>query len=354
MKPAVSLGRQAVILGLETLDLALIHDQALDAQSLPAGPPAARARAIRRAGAFFAEAILPIEETHRSALETNVQLSRLNRALSQRTRALSASNLKLRGEIAKRKAVERSLRRSERHTGRLLEQSLLMQEQFRHLSRRILSTQEEERKKISRELHDVIAQMLTGINIHLATLGTEATVNARGLSKSISRTQRLVERSVDVVHRFARELRPVMLDDLGLLRAIHSYMTGFTAATGIRVRMTAFAGVEKLSSAKRTALYRVVQEALANTARHARASRVKVTIKKLANDVCMEIKDNGRSFDVERVLRSKRIMRLGLLGMRERVEMVGGRFAVKSAPGRGTTVRAWIPFGNGAMNQRPS
>jgi signal transduction histidine kinase len=112
--------------------------------------------------------------------------------------------------------------------------------------------------------------------------------------------------------------------------------------------------VEKLSSSKRTALYRVVQEALANTSRHARASRVKVTIRRLANDVCMEIKDNGRSFDVEQVLRSKRIMRLGLLGMRERVEMVGGRFAVKSAPGRGTTIRAWIPFGNGAINQRPA
>lgn len=122
---------------------------------------------------------------------------------------------------------------------------------------------------------------------------------------------------------------------------------------GIRVSMTAFAGVEKLSSAKRTALYRVAQEALANTARHARASRVKVTILRLANDVCMEIKDNGRSFDMKRVLRSKRVLRLGLLGMRERVEMVGGRFAVESAPVRGTTVRAWIPFGDGAMNQRP-
>jgi signal transduction histidine kinase len=163
-----------------------------------------------------------------------------------------------------------------------------------------------------------------------------------------------VEKSVDIVHRFARELRPAMLDDLGLIPALHSYMTGFTKATGIRVSLTAFAGVKELNSAKRTALYRVAQEALTNIARHAQASRGEVIIERLANDVRMQIKDNGKSFDVERVLRSKRIRRLGLLGMRERVEMIGGRFMVESAPGQGTTIQAQIPFDNGARNRRLS
>jgi signal transduction histidine kinase len=354
LKPAVRLGRQAIVLGLETLDLALIHEQALSAQALPIDHPSARDRIFHRSGAFFAEAILPMEETHRSALDANVHLSRLNQALNQRTRDLSASNRKLRREIAKRRVVERALRRSERHSGGLLDQSRRLQEQLRHLSRRILSTQEEERKTISRELHDVIAQTLTGINVQLATLRTEAAVNTQGLTKSIARTQRLVEKSVDIVHRFARELRPAMLDDLGLIPALYSYMKRFMKATGIRMSLKAFAGVKELSNAKRTTLYRVAQEALTNIARHAQASRGKVIIERLANDVRMQIKDNGRSFDVERVFRSSKVRRLGLVGMRERVEMIGGRFTVESAPGQGTTIQARIPFDNGARNQRPA
>ena len=105
--------------------------------------------------------------------------------------------------------------------------------------------------------------------------------------------------------------------------------------------------VEQLNNAKRTVLYRVAQEALTNVPRHAHASRVKVSIRKLHGDtIRMEIKDNGKSFEVEHVLYAKRNKRLGLLGMRERVEMVGGSFSVESAPGKGTTIRAEIPFSN--------
>ena len=94
-------------------------------------------------------------------------------------------------------------------------------------------------------------------------------------------------------------------------------------------------------------LYRVAQEALTNVARHAQASRVDVGIQKLPRAVCMEIKDNGKSFQVDRELHTKKSKRLGLLGMRERVEMVGGSFNVESAPGKGTIIRAQIPFTNG-------
>lgn len=265
-----------------------------------------------------------------------------------RTLGLAASNRQLKKEIAKRKVVEQALRQSERHTSRLLEQSRSLQEQLRLLSHRILSAQEEERKRISRELHDVIAQMLTGINVRLAILKTEVTSNTKGLSNKISHTQRLVEKSVDIVHRFARELRPAALDDLGLIPALHSFMKSFTNETGIRVSLTAFAGVGKLSSAKRTVLYRVAHEALTNVARHAQADRVEVSIQRLSNAVCMHIKDNGKGFEPKLVLVVGRCKRLGLLGIRERVEMVGGSFAVESAPGKGTTLRAQIPFMNGS------
>jgi two-component system sensor histidine kinase DegS len=109
--------------------------------------------------------------------------------------------------------------------------------------------------------------------------------------------------------------------------------------------LKAFAGVEQLDIAKRTVLYRVAQEALTNVSRHAQASRVEVSIQKLPDSVCMKIKDDGKSFQVDRVLHGKGSKRLGLLGMRERLEMVGGHFGVESVQGKGTTVIAQIPFG---------
>src|SRR6185436_8723963 len=175
-------------------------------------------------------------------------------------------------------------------------------------------------------------------------LKKEAAVNTKGLERNIAHTQRMVEKSVNIVHQFARELRPAVLDDLGLIPALHSFMKHFTTRTGVRTRLTAFAGVEQLDTARRTILYRVAQEALNNVARHAQASRAEVKIQKSDGAICMKIKDNGKGFQAERLSHSKKNKRLGLLGMRERVEMVSGRFSVESTPGDGTTIHARVPF----------
>ena len=346
---AQGLGRRAMALGLETLDLARFHEQALITLVLPGYSPGTREQMVRRAGTFFAEAITPIEKTHRAAQEDNDQLVQLNHLLRQRSVDLSASNRQLQQEILQRKSVEESLRKSEQHYSQLLEQSRHMQEQLRLLSRQLLSAQEEERKMISRELHDQIAQTLTGINIRLASLKTESTLNTKGLQNKISSTQRMVEKSVDIVHRFARELRPTVLDDLGVIPALHSYMKGFTRRTGIHIHFTTFSSskIEQLNNATRTVFYRVAQEALTNVARHAQASFVEVNLEKCPNAICLKIKDNGKSFQAQRVMQSKRNTRLGLLGMRERLEMVGGKFVVESSPGKGTTIQAQIPLTSG-------
>ena len=131
---------------------------------------------------------------------------------------------------------------------------------------------------------------------------------------------------------------------LGLIPALHSFMKNFTAQTGVHTHLTAFAGLEQLEASRRTILYRVAQEALTNVSRHAQASRVEVTIQKLADGICMKINDDGKSFNVEHLLQGKGGKRLGLLGMRERLEMVGGRFEIKSTAGEGTTVTAQIPL----------
>ena len=347
------LGRRALAIGMETLDLARIHEQSLTTLMPPGSFSGTRNGIIKRAETFFIEAITPIEQSHRVAMEMNVQLNQLNQTLRQRTIELAASNRSLKQEIVRRRAGAEALKKSEGHYRQLLEQSCHQQEQLRHLARQILSAQEEERRKISRELHDEIAQTLMGINIHLATLSNEAAINTKGLKKSISRTQRLVAKSMNIVHQFALELRPTVLDDLGLIPALHSYMKDFTKRTGIHIHFAAFTSgwIGQLDSNRRTVLYRVAQSALTNVAQHAQASRVKVSIRKLRDAIRMEIHDNGKSFEVERVLFAKRHKRLGLLGMRERVEMIGGSFGVESVPGKGTTIHAQIPLGNGSRGQ---
>jgi signal transduction histidine kinase len=296
---------------------------------------------------------MPLEKTRHSG-DAAIHLNKIVEMLSQRTVELAASNVALQVEIVQRQAVEEALKKSEHHYSRLLAESDRLQQQLRQLSRQILQAQEEERRQISRELHDVIAQTLTGINVRLAALKKEAAVNTNGLERNIARTQRLVEKSVGIVHAFARELRPAALDDLGLIPALHSFVKLFSERTRIHVHLKVFAGVEQLPANQRTILYRVAQEALTNVSRHAQASRVDVSIQKLGAEICMKITDNGKSFEVERVLNARGPKRLGLLGMRERVEMVGGRFAVESVRGTGTTITALIPLGKRAGGETPA
>jgi signal transduction histidine kinase len=348
LESARGLGGKAFSAGLQTLDLAKLHELILVTEVLPDCPPRKRSALIKQAGIFFAVAITPIEKTHRSAREAAAQLKKIIETLSRRTVELAASNLELSLEISQRKTAEEALRKSEHHYSELLRQSDHLQEQLRRLSRQILSAQEDERKRISRELHDVIAQTLTGINIRLATLKKEALLSTKGLDQNIARTQRLVEKSVDIVHQFARELRPAVLDDLGLIPALHSFVKLFSKRTCIHVHLKAFAGVEQLDSDQRTILYRVAQEALTNVSRHAQANRVEIDIQKQVGGVSMKISDNGKSFQVEKTLNAKGRKRLGLLGMKERLDMVGGRFDIESVPGKGTTVTAQIPLGNRA------
>jgi signal transduction histidine kinase len=217
---------------------------------------------------------------------------------------------------------------------------------LRHLSHRILQAQEEERKRISRDLHDQVAQALVGINVHLEALSQEAAISSKGLKSKIARTQRLVEKSVNVVHRFARELRPPVLDDLGLIPALHSFLKDFTKMTGIRIHFTSFTSspIRELDSAASTVLYRLVQEALTNVARHAQARHVNIALQKVTGAIQLAITDDGKGFDAQRVLFGNSQNRLGVLGMRERVQMIGGQCSLESAPGKGTTVCAVIPL----------
>jgi signal transduction histidine kinase len=253
-------------------------------------------------------------------------------------------NLSLAREVLRRKDAEILTKESNRQHQALLLESQIMQRKLRQLTRQVISAHEEERKEISRELHDEVVQTLIGINVQLAALSKGATDGLDTLKEKIAATQKLVANSVNAVHDFARELRPAGLDDLGLIPALHAYCKTLADRKNIRIHITTIGGVEILDSDQKTALYRVAQEALTNIVRHARASQVRITISTAANAIQMEIGDDGKAFQVGKTLSCNSSKRLGLLGMRERIEMVGGSLAITSAPERGTTVRATIPL----------
>jgi len=264
----------------------------------------------------------------------------LEKQVAKRTAELTATNRRLESSI-------RTISQGREKYRLLLEEAQVMHKKLRHLTHQILTAQEEERKKISRELHDDVVQTLVGINVELSALVHGNSAGVRILKNKISHTQRLVEKSVDSVHRFARELRPAVLDDLGLIPALHAYCVNLAQRKKLKIVLTAFGGVEALDSDKRTVLFRVVQEALTNVARHAHATRAQVVITKVPGAIRLEVRDNGKSFKVRKTLQTKYNKRLGLVGMRERIEMVGGNLTIESVSGKGTTVRAEIPF-NGA------
>jgi PAS domain S-box-containing protein len=240
------------------------------------------------------------------------------------------------------------------HAGKLLgfakvtrdmTQQRLTEEAWRQLSNKILHAQEEERKRISRELHDETGQALTAISVMLAALKRDGAMSrSKSFERKVAETQRLLEKTMESIHHFARELRPSMLDELGLIPALRSHVKSFSERTGLRVRMSANLIAEQLNGEQKTVLFRIAQESLTNVAKHAHATRVTIAIRKCGDALILEIADNGKSFAETPAGAGKRKQRLGLLGMQERVRLVNGRFVIKPEPGRGTTVRVTVPF----------
>lgn len=218
--------------------------------------------------------------------------------------------------------------------------------------------QEENRKEISRELHDEVGQVLTAINLELEVLIKEASSDSLKIKERIKEdssdslkvkerilnTQKLVEDSVEIVHRFARELRPMILDDLGIIHAIKSYLKEFQKLYKIPVIFKSNSKFSNINEIPKTVLFRVVQESLTNIAKHSKATRASVHLKGVNKNILLDVVDNGRSFNVNSLSSSIRNKRLGLIGMSERVRLAGGTLLIKSSKGKGTTVRAEIPI----------
>jgi PAS domain S-box-containing protein len=216
--------------------------------------------------------------------------------------------------------------------------------QLEILSRRLLAAQETERRQVARELHDEIGQLLTVVKLDLQTVLRES--GTKTLAPSLKEGMESIDRVVARVRDLSLDLRPSMLDDLGLVPTLRWYVQRQTKrlGAGTEVALTVPPSLPRLGGEIETACFRVAQEALTNTARHAGANRIEVTLKAGEHGIELTVHDNGHGFDIAaargRMLAGAGI---GLLGMQERAELAGGQLTIGSAPGRGTTVRAWFP-----------
>jgi signal transduction histidine kinase len=350
LERAYELGRDAVARGLGVLDMAALHEDAIGQVLLPALTKDNRTRHLKAAETFFLEALSPFEITHRGFREANAKLQQLITTLEKRNVQLAGMNLELKNEINERKRTERALRVSERHYHQLFDQASLMQENLRNLSNQILHVQEEERKRISRELHDEVGQALTAVSVNLAVLGITPPAS-RLFKRKLADTQRVIEQTMETVHRSVHELRPAMLDELGLVPALRSLLKGVAERSGLKIRLRADAIGESLPDEQKTVLFRVAQESLTNVTRHAQARSVEIVLRQRKRGLHMEVRDDGRSFQADARDAARGRQGLGLLGMQERVRLVHGRFAVRPSPGKGTVVQVDIPLRTAASRR---
>lgn len=248
----------------------------------------------------------------------------LERRVAERTEALAHANRALQTQVAERAQSERARRQ-------LLQQ--------------LVTAQEEERRHIARELHDQLAQDLTGLILGLKALQDSAPADAQRAER-IAQLQAMAVGIAEEVRGLALKLRPSVLDDLGLALALSNYIEQWSARANVAVDLhTSGLDEHRLSLAVETTLYRLVQEALTNVMKHAQAAEVSVIIERHADEVRLIVEDDGRGFSAPPApSEPDELPRLGLTGMQERVALLNGTLTIESAPGSGTTIIARLPL----------
>ncbi len=218
-------------------------------------------------------------------------------------------------------------------------------ERLRVLSARVLSIQEEERRRISSDLHDDIGQSVTALKFGLHRLASTPRLGG-GATKLVSECIGMADATLERVRQLAYDMRPPQLDQLGLEEAVHWLVERQRAATGIDIKCH-FNGLlnRRFGQAMESACYRIAQEALSNASRHAGASSILVAVEASARALTLTVRDDGRGFDASPgARRAPKSSSLGLISMDERAQLAGGRLVVQSDPGQGTIIRAVFPM----------
>jgi signal transduction histidine kinase len=228
--------------------------------------------------------------------------------------------------------------RLERELEQRYQEVLKTQQELAELSARLVSAQEEERRSISRELHDEVGQSLSALLMEAGNAAAHVAPDDAHVRQHVDSIKKLAEASVNIIRNMTLLLRPSMLDDFGLVPALEWQAREVSKRTGIRVQVAAADSTGELPDALKTCIYRVVQEALHNCARHAQARSVRVVVRQEDSRIVLSVEDDGRGFD------ARRVRGLGLVGMEERVRHLGGAFHVRSTPGAGTKVDVELPL----------
>jgi two-component system sensor histidine kinase UhpB len=213
-----------------------------------------------------------------------------------------------------------------------------IEDERRRSGRLVLRAQEEERRRLARDLHDEVNQALTAILLRLQALSESAPAE---LDDEIAELKALVNQAMEELLRLARQLRPASLDDLGLIAAIEGQLARFSEQSGIQTALHHEGAPQALTEDQQTVIYRVIQEALSNTAQHSGATFVDFDLRVFpSHGVELRVRDNGQGFETRKTSEGGGI---GLAGMAERARLVGGELTVTSSPGSGTRVRLYIP-----------
>ncbi|HET8722847.1 MAG TPA: ATP-binding protein [Anaeromyxobacteraceae bacterium] len=257
-------------------------------------------------------------------------LEKMRRSLADLLGAVAEANARLEARV-----VERTTQLADANA-----QLRDREESLARLYEKVVSAQEDERKRIARELHDDTSQSLAALVMALD--GALAAMKA-GYTPRLEEAKALAVRTIEEVHRMILDLRPSVLDDLGLQSAIRWYADRHLGSRGLSVRCEFDAADRRYPAAFETALFRVCQEAMSNIARHAQAESVLIQLSESEGVISIEIEDDGRGFDPGNVSHADR-RHFGLMGIEERVEILGGKVSIESAPGQGTRIRLQVPL----------
>lgn len=280
LRKAYELGRRAIDDRKSLLEIASLHHQALSALVKEATEGERRASLLRAGGDFLAESLSPYEMTHRGFHDAVKALRQLNETL------------------------------------------------------------EEEIKRIAYAVHDEAGQLLVAVHLALADVSREL---PKAQQEHLAQIEQLLDQVEKQLRRYSHELRPTVLDDLGWIPAIRFLAEGITKRTNLPIQIKAMVA-RRLPSPVEVALYRVVQEALTNTTKHARASRVSIEVRRIGGVLCCSIQDDGAGFDVRAAQSGEGRRGLGLIGMQERLNAIGGTLSIDSAPERGTKLLIRVPM----------
>jgi PAS domain S-box-containing protein len=225
-------------------------------------------------------------------------------------------------------------------------------EQLRTVSAHLESVREEEKRKIARDLHDETSQLLSSLHAHLEAAITTLPEDAKKSTALLKTAQKLSTVILDEIHQLIYELRPTILDGLGLVAAVSSLGDGRLKAAGIKLNITITGKERRLPSSSEIELFRIIQEALNNTTNYSHASEVSLKFYFKKDYIKINIKDNGIGFNVQQAMSLKnRPHGLGLLSMKERAELLNGSLVIKSGPGKGTDIIVQVPLTEGVRDE---